>query len=138
MTSGYIYLIREREFVRLGELVYKIGKSKQKNCRRLSSYPKNSELITVIKKQNVDIAEQDLIREFKSLFTHKPEYGNEYFEGDEEKMTALIHDYKCEKKIENTFEINYIRNYNNYNCDVCQDSGQAYLGEGSYWKCPEC
>ncbi len=33
---------------------------------------------------------EDLIQTFKNLFTHKTEYGNEYFEGDYKEMLKII------------------------------------------------
>ena len=36
----YIYLLHEREFIKTNENIYKIGKSKQENTKRISSYPK--------------------------------------------------------------------------------------------------
>ena len=43
--SGYIYLIRLREFVRLKEETYKIGRTTKTANNRLSKYPKDSERI---------------------------------------------------------------------------------------------
>jgi len=47
-NKEYIYIIREREFIRIGENIYKIGKSCQENCVRTIAYPKGSELIMVM------------------------------------------------------------------------------------------
>lgn len=41
----YIYLIREREFIRFNEQTYKVGKTKNDPNTRLSGYPKGSEVI---------------------------------------------------------------------------------------------
>jgi len=41
----YIYLIREREFIKTNEPIYKIGKTKQPCLNRLYNYPKGTALI---------------------------------------------------------------------------------------------
>jgi len=32
MTTNYVYIIQEREFIKTFEKIYKIGKSKQEKC----------------------------------------------------------------------------------------------------------
>jgi hypothetical protein len=88
----YIYLIREREFKRLDEPVYKIGKTKQEPNNRLSGYPKGSEIIAVINVINCDIIETNCLRAFSHKFIQKKEYGNEYFLGDPSLMVQCIID----------------------------------------------
>ena len=41
----YIYLLQEREFIKTLENIYKIGKSKQENLKRIQNYPNGTELI---------------------------------------------------------------------------------------------
>jgi hypothetical protein len=83
--QGYIYLIREREFVRLGESVYKIGRSKNFE-KRFESYPKNSEILCCTFTKDQFRAERTLIHLFDSLFTQRSDFGREYFEGNRAKM----------------------------------------------------
>lgn len=33
-STQYIYLLQEREFIKTNENIYKIGKTKQENCKR--------------------------------------------------------------------------------------------------------
>ena len=77
----YVYLIREREFCRLDEPVYKIGKSYEKDYKRLSKYPKWSEIISIMEVSDEDKIEKIIIKKFSEKFT-KSKYGDEYFEGD--------------------------------------------------------
>lgn len=79
---GYIYLLRTREFIRLNEQTYKIGKTRQKNLKRFDSYPKKSELMLKMFTPNVDADENMLIDLFKSKYKHMTDYGREYFNGD--------------------------------------------------------
>ena len=52
---GYIYLLQEREFIKTKENIYKLGKSKQENLKRLKQYSKGSELIIQLQCENCDI-----------------------------------------------------------------------------------
>jgi len=44
-SNNYIYLLKEREFIKTNEHIYKIGRSKQENTKRFLQYPKGSQLI---------------------------------------------------------------------------------------------
>ena len=84
----YIYIIQEREFV--GTNVYKIGKTKQENTKRINSYSKGSELELQIKCTNCDLKELQLITLFKEKYIHRRDLGNEYFEGNVNNMKRDI------------------------------------------------
>lgn len=87
--SGHIYLLREREFIRLEEDTYKIGKTTQ-SLRRFKGYPHDSHILIVLEVDLVTKTETRLIRLFKKTFEHRPQYGNEYFTGDPREMKRLI------------------------------------------------
>ena len=62
-TQGeYVYLIQEREFIRLNENVFKIGKSIQRNCNRVDSYPRFSKIILILEVNNYAELEKDYCR----------------------------------------------------------------------------
>jgi len=86
LNDGSIYLLIEREFIRLKEQVFKIGRTKQENNKRFNSYPKGSELLLQVKCPNCVIVESHLIQMFKIKYTQCKQYGTEYFEGDPEAM----------------------------------------------------
>ncbi len=88
---GYIYLIREREFVNTKEDIYKIGRTDAYDIRsRLKSYPSDSEVIFFIQVSNSKEVEKRLLKEFDSFFTKKERIGNEYYEGDRQQMISMI------------------------------------------------
>lgn len=87
---SYIYLIREREFIRLKERTYKIGRTTQKPIQRFKQYPKGSELLLFIRVDNVIKTENHLIQVFKKHFQHMSKYGNEYFNGNYKAMLMVI------------------------------------------------
>ena len=87
--TGMIYLIREREFLKLNETVIKIGRSKNISTR-LGQYPKGSTLMFVTPCKNEIEVEKELIEIFKSRFEQRKDIGTEYFCGDVIEMSNCI------------------------------------------------
>ena len=83
-TFHYIYIIRCRESCRLNENIYKIGKTCQYPFNRIKQYPKNSEIVLILKVDNCHVFENILLKELKKKFKYIKEYGNEYFEDNSE------------------------------------------------------
>ena len=106
---GYIYLLREREFIHRNENVQKLGKTIQNTptlrIRRLDDYKKGSQILYLCscKPENVGYIESDLKKIFKRLFT-KHSDGYEYFIGDPYQMINIIQKYF----VDITPELNYI------------------------------
>lgn len=100
----YIYLIREREFIRLNEYTYKVGKTGQTPNKRMGGYPKGSEVLLYTYVDNHDTIETIILDKFKITYTQKREYGTEYFYGDKNQMIKTIMDIIFENNIpsENT------------------------------------
>ena len=88
---GYIYLLQEREFIKTKENIYKLGKSKQENLKRIQNYPNGTILIIQLVSENCDINEKNLIIIFKEKFTQRTDIGTEYFEGDKYEMISIIY-----------------------------------------------
>ena len=91
-NDHYIYLLRTREFIRLNEPVYKLGRTSNPR-NRLSSYPKGSEIVFLMKCTDCKIAERELLVIFEKVFIKKSEYGAEYFYGPEFDMIRIIGNY---------------------------------------------
>ena len=89
--TQYIYLLQEREFVRLNENVYKLGMTKQENLTRFKQYPKGSWLIMQIICNDCTILEREVIKLFTERFILRKDIGNEYFEGDYRSMIDVIY-----------------------------------------------
>ena len=92
--TNYIYLVKEREFIKTNENIYKIGRSKQENTKRFLQYPKGSELI--LQETCIDCikTEKMIINEFKNHFIHRKDIGYEYFEGDYVQPTRVKNPHK--------------------------------------------
>ena len=82
----YVYIIQEREFVKEGRPLYKIGRTSQKPYQRFSSYPKGSIEFMCMSVSNSKIAEGVIKKLFMSKFKQDRTIGVEYFEGDVEEM----------------------------------------------------
>lgn len=89
-TLHYIYLLRTREFARMQESVYKIGKTTQEPNNRLQGYPPKSEIILVLRVHDCHAMETILLRVFRRDFVYRREFGAEYFEGDPDQMCQCI------------------------------------------------
>jgi hypothetical protein len=93
-NEGYIYLLREREFIRLGEETYKIGKTASENpFTRTDRYPNESKVILITSVPNCHVIEKELIKIFQERFTYMRRYGFEYFNGDVKEMKIVINDF---------------------------------------------
>lgn len=101
VKKHYIYLLREREFIRLNEPTYKIGRTQQNPYDRFSSYPKGTEIILYIMVDDSVSLEKQVINTFKKMYEHKKGYGNEYFSGNVSEMIKTIYSvvFKDEKTI---------------------------------------
>jgi hypothetical protein len=98
--AEYIYLVREREFIKTNEEIYKIGRSKQTNCQRISSYPKGSMLILTFNVNDCCAIEKEIIELFKKKFKLRKDIGNEYFEGNKNLMITLLIPFMISNEIQ--------------------------------------
>lgn len=81
---GHLYLIKEREFIKTKENIYKIGKTTNiKN--RMPSYPKDSRVYVIYYcASDIHKVEKELIKEFDKLFKKRTDIGSEYYETDQD------------------------------------------------------
>ena len=86
----YIYLIRTRECISRKLNIYKIGKTRTENLKRIHNYPKGSCLIIQIKTSNSDNVEKILIDLFNKIMQNADLFGREYFYGTEFEMVMHI------------------------------------------------
>ena len=112
--NNYVYLIQPREFIRLNEQTYKIGKTTQEINKRMYGYPKSSKVILFIEVGSCDKIETEIITTFKQKFKHMTTYGNEYFNGNKYDM---INEFLkiSDPSDYNKHEINQTLNSNNSN-----------------------
>lgn len=81
--TGYLYIIKTRESIRMNENIYKIGCTED-ITRRYRQYPKGSKLIYTIIHNDYKNIEKKWIKTLndnKNLIKRK-DMGNEYYEGD--------------------------------------------------------
>ena len=85
MIQGYVYIIRECDFVRLNEDIYKIGRTAQINPEdRFQKYRKGTEIVGFFGVKDSIECENKIIKCFSNHINIKKmnEYGKEYFQGD--------------------------------------------------------
>lgn len=129
MSSEYVYIVRPREFIRLEEETYKIGKTTQSPNSRLAGYPKGSEVLAFVRVNDCSSIETIIKERFIEIFTQRKEYGVEYFTGDIDRMLEAFMNIisggnKCQTELPE--------------CDACQDTGLSYWSDGIYGDCMDC
>lgn len=90
---GHVYLIKEREFIKTNENIFKIGKST--NIKgRMPAYPKDS-LIYVIAYCQTDVHtfEKSIIKRFDAVFTKRLDIGSEYYETVNEDHWEIMYEF---------------------------------------------
>ena len=92
INCQYVYLLKEREFVKTGEDVYKFGKTKKPNVIRFLKYPKGSLLLMQIDCNNCDATEDEMKKVFGKKYKQRTDIGKEYFEGNYVEMMYDICD----------------------------------------------
>jgi hypothetical protein len=95
----YIYCLREREFLRSGENIYKVGKTTVHPFKRIKQYPIGSELVLILKVDNCHQAEIELLKFldkiYNSAYVNGQKIGREYYECNEEEIVKSI--FECLK-----------------------------------------
>jgi hypothetical protein len=107
----YVYLLANGEHI--GKSIYKIGKTTQKNLTRLSQYPKESVLYIQMICLNCHELELELINMFSRRFRKCHDLGNEYFEGEIDRMMELFIGCVTDKNQYYNFELKKENHINN-------------------------
>jgi hypothetical protein len=92
-VQGYVYIIRECDFVRLNEDIYKIGWTAKTNPEdRFQKYRKGTEIIGLFRVNDSIECENKIIKCFSNHtnITKMNEYGKEYFQGDKNELLNEI------------------------------------------------
>jgi ribosomal protein L31 len=117
MLTNYVYLLREREFIKSNEEIYKTGMTTKPNHTRFNQYPKGSVLMFQIMCNDCSITEKNIISIFKTKFNHRKDIGSEYFEGDYTEMIAVMYSVVSTDWKPDIIEPEKIQP--NYKCDIC-------------------
>ena len=104
MMSQYIYLLKEREFIKTKEDIYKVGMTRKENHARFNQYPKSSLLLFQMICDDCSNVEKQVIKLFKKYFKQRKDIGNEYFEGDYKSMINHIYVTIQNENSEHTIE----------------------------------
>ena len=93
LVQEYVYIIRECDFVRLNEDIYKIGRTSKTNPEdRFQKYRKGTEIVAFFKVNNSIECENKMIKCFSNHTNIKKmdEYGKEYFQGNRNELLSEI------------------------------------------------
>lgn len=88
---NYIYILREREFIKTNEQIYKVGKTTKRAFKRFNQYPNGSKLEFMISVDDCDSKEKIIKEIFTSTFTKVNQIGQEYFEGNIDEMKDVMY-----------------------------------------------
>ena len=92
IPTGFIYFLQEREFAQSDQNVYKLGFTENLQIR-MEGYPKSSILYFVNYCNHPRLVESELLHEFRKMYIPRPEFGNEYFQGNVHDMMRTIGRY---------------------------------------------
>ena len=92
MSTQYIYLLKEREFIKTCENIYKIGKTTQINDKRFRQYPKGSMLLFQSICSDCSDIQKNIMDTFSNKFKQRKDIGSEYFEGNCNNMIIELAD----------------------------------------------
>ena len=84
-SGEFIYILKEREFIKCNEPVLKIGRS-SRLVDRIMQYPSGSMVHATGRVRDAKKAEEDVKLTFRGRFLQRRDLGIEYFEGDEDAM----------------------------------------------------
>jgi hypothetical protein len=91
--SGYIYILREREFIRTNDSIWKIGATKHDDVfKRVKQYPNNSQLMYCLRVTDAFNVEKEIMTSLKNHpgIIQRTDIGREYFEGKLQKIASLV------------------------------------------------
>ena len=91
MTTNYIYLLQEREFLKTKENVFKVGMTTKQNHIRFNQYPKGSILLFQLICDNCKNIEKQIITILKEKFIQRKDIGTEYFQGNYKLLIDVIY-----------------------------------------------
>jgi hypothetical protein len=93
---NYIYCIKEREFIKSGSNLVKVGRTNVHPFKRMKQYPNGSSIILILKVENCILAEKELLKyldeRFKSGTIDGIKIGREYYEATEQEIIQAIYD----------------------------------------------
>lgn len=96
-SSGHLYLLQEREFIKSGENVFKIGKSSNITTRCMH-YPKGSHIIMIVECDDITAGENKLKSVLDKKFKNRSDIGREYYEGDKSSIKTVFADTVIENE----------------------------------------
>jgi hypothetical protein len=92
MSSGFVYILQEREFVRSNEDIYLVKDTKSNTDISKLVTPKNSKIWAFCPCNNHKVMKIEIIKLFKQKYKLRSDIGQGYFEGNPYEMSVDICD----------------------------------------------
>lgn len=86
-NDGHLYIVKEREFIKTNENIFKIGRS-QNIVNRMPAYPKDSRIYCIMYTPHLKEDEKRMIKLFDDLFINRTDIGREYYECSENEIMS--------------------------------------------------
>lgn len=112
-SSGYIYIIITREFLKQNESVFKVGTTKDM-IQRFHAYPKGSVLLYNRFVHDATGKETLVLKVLRDEYIHRKDIGREYFEGNVNNIIATVNE-NLQEPLELFFTQNNKEDDNNKN-----------------------
>lgn len=125
--SGHIYIVRPREFIRLNENIFKVGRTiagfvpGKQILKRTMQYAKGTEQLAVFESRNCVSSELKILHTLQHHFKKRADFGNEYFEGNLDDIKQIVQEC-IDNEEESTSAAPAISPSNAIFCDVCMKS----------------
>lgn len=112
---GYIYILREAEYISTNQPIYRVGANKVL-YNRTSHYPIGSKLLLEISYDDPDRALTELLPELSKVSKPRPDIGPYYFEGNLRDMREIInkHVIKTDIVLPNPFSNHPLTDYSGF------------------------
>ena len=125
--SGHIYIVRPREFIRLNENIYKVGRTiagfvpGKPILKRTMQYAKGTEQLAVFESRNCVSSELKILHTLQHHLKKRSDFGNEYFEGNLDDIKQIVQEC-IDNEEDSTSAAPAILPSNAIFCDVCMKS----------------
>lgn len=106
MDKGYLYLVMEREFIKTGESICKVGRTKD-IFTRMKAYPNGSKLLFTVYTMSMTTLESRAIELLKDVAKRRIDIGLESFEGNVSEMVEALATISVEELKRNKMNLEY-------------------------------
>ena len=90
-NKHYVYLLRTRHSIEIGDKVHKFGRT-QNLEKRIRGYPKGAMYLNIVFCSNAPLLEERILDRAKKECCPRTDYGSEYFEADYNVLAQILYE----------------------------------------------